>query len=100
VRDNAPGSDRTARLFRWRSESPARLDASGSGLPKGSLESADLDGDGSDELLLLRDGAIDLLTSSSGGTAEVRSIVEDDELGAPIGGPRIAWNAPARRTVR
>jgi hypothetical protein len=95
VRDNAPGSDRTARLFRWRSESPARLDALGSGLPKGSLESADLDGDGSDELLLLRDGAIDLLTSSSGGTAEVRSIVEDDELGAPIGGPRIAWNAPA-----
>ena len=33
-------------MFRWRPEAPARLEASGSGLPKGSLESADLDGDG------------------------------------------------------
>jgi hypothetical protein len=95
VRENAPGSDRAARLFRWRWESPERLDAMGSGLPEGGLESADLEGDGSDELLLLRAGTIDLLASSPGGTAEARSIVEDDELGTSLSGPRMAWDAPA-----
>jgi hypothetical protein len=94
VRENPPGTDRAARLFRWRSESPERLDPMGSGLPEGALESADLDGDGSDELLLLRAGTIDLLTSSPGGTTEFRSIVEDDELGASLR-PRLAWDARA-----
>jgi hypothetical protein len=95
VREKAPGIDRSARLYRWRSESPDRLEPVGSGLPAGTLESGDLDGDGADELLLLRDGKIDLVTSSEDGAATIRSIVEDDELGSVSGGPRVAWDTPA-----
>src|SRR5258705_11738529 len=43
VRDAALRIERNARLFRWRSEAPGRLEALGSGLPAGALESADLD---------------------------------------------------------
>ena len=95
LRENASSIDRSSRLFRWRTESPERLDPVASGLPAGTLESADLDGDGMDELLLLRDGGIDLVASSPDGTATIRSIVENEELGAVFGGPRVAWDAAA-----
>jgi hypothetical protein len=95
LRENASSIARTARLFRWRFATPERLEPVASSLPEGALESADLDGDGSDELLLLRDGSIDLLTSSPDGTVETHSIVEDAELGASTGGPRMSWDAPA-----
>jgi hypothetical protein len=95
VREKAPVIDRSARLFRWRTEFPERLDPLGAGLPAGTLEAADLDGDGVDEWLLLRDGRVDVVASSPDGAAEIRTIVEDEELGAVSGGPRVAWDAPA-----
>jgi hypothetical protein len=95
LRDSPSSNERKARLFRWRFETPERLEPLGSSLPEGALESAELDGDDSDEVLLLREGTIDLLTILPDGKAATRSIVEDLELGASIGGPRVAWDAPA-----
>jgi len=95
VRDEATGNARNARLYRWRPESPEQLEALGSGLPAGALESADLDGDGEDELFLQHDGAIDLVTLSSDGSSAIRPLIEDARLGTPCCGPRIAWDAAA-----
>ncbi len=97
VRDRSSANARNARLWRWRSESRDRLELLGSGLPAGSLESADLDADGEDELLLQHDGGIDLVTLSSDGSAGTRALVEDSELGPPCCGPRIAWDGTAAR---
>jgi hypothetical protein len=97
VRDASPGSARNARLYRWRSESPERLELLGSDLPAGALDSADLDGDGEDELLLQHDGGIDLVTMPSDGPAGIRALIEDPEMGEPCCGPRMAWDAPAAK---
>jgi hypothetical protein len=92
VRDAAASNERNARLFRWRPDIPERLETLGSDLPAGTLESADLDGDGADELLLFREGRIDLVTVSSRGEAKARALVSDEELGRSFGGPRLAWD--------
>lgn len=92
VRDTAAARRRDARLYRWRSEIPDRLELVGSGLPEGSLDTADLDGDGNDELLLLREGRIDVLTVVPGGQAETKVLVEDDLLGTACCGPRASWD--------
>lgn len=85
---------RDARLYRWRLDAPERLEFLGAGFPAGSLEAADLDGDGQDELLLQRDGGIDLVTIPAGGSAGFRALVEDPVLAKPCCGPRMSWDAP------
>ncbi len=95
VREAAASNDRDARLFRWRPESPERLEPLGAGLPAGALESADLDGDGTEELLLVREGKIDLVTISSDGSAGTRALADDGALGASLGGPRVSWDPRA-----
>ena len=61
----------------------------------GTLEAADLDGDGDDELLLLRRGGIDVVTPVPGEPAGLRELVADDGLGTSPSGPRLAWDEPA-----
>jgi hypothetical protein len=95
VRDSAPSSERDARLYRWRFDLPEQLEPIGSGLPSGTLDSADLDGDGQDELLLQHDHAIDLVTPSADGAWTSHTVVEDRLLGATCCGPRLAWDAAA-----
>ena len=95
VRDKADEPKRNARLYRWRSESPDTLESMGTGLPAGTLDAADVDGDGAEELLLLHEGGIDLLTPSSEGQAASRALVDEPLLGATCCGPRLAWDAPA-----
>jgi hypothetical protein len=95
VRDKAVEPERNARLYRWRSESPETLEPMGSGLPAGTLESADVDGDGAEELILLHDGTIDLVTMSSGAETSLRTLVKDPLLGTTCCGPRLAWDAAA-----
>jgi len=95
VRDKADERESNARLYRWRSESPDVLEPLGSGLPAGTLDSADVDGDGAEELLLLHDGGIDLLTLPSEGQAASRVLVDDPLLGTTCCGPRLAWDAAA-----
>jgi hypothetical protein len=92
VRETTPANPQDARLYRWRPEAPDRLAPLGSGLPEGALDSADLDGDGNDEQLLQHEGRVDLVTTSSEGSAETRALVEDAELGRSCCGPRGAWD--------
>jgi len=82
-----------ARLYRWLPGAPDRLELLGSGLPAGSLEAADLDGDGEDELLLVRDGEIDLVNVAAGGTVAAQPLVTDPSFRASCCGPRLAWDA-------
>ena len=95
VRAKADEPARNTRLYRWRSESPDNLEPVGSGLPAGTLDSADIDGDGAQELLLLRDGGIDLVTMSPEGQTATRALVEDPLLGTSCCGPRLAWDSAA-----
>jgi hypothetical protein len=92
VNDRARASRREARLYRWSSASPERLEAEGSGLPCGALDAADLDGDAQDELLLSHDGGIDLLSPSAGGAAVVRPLLAEPSFGVSCCGPRLAWD--------
>ena len=94
VRDRSEEPERNARLYRWRSESPEFLLPMGSGLPVGTLDSADVDGDGTEELILLRKGGIDLVTPSSEDLT-AHTLVEDSLLGATCCGPRLAWDEAA-----
>jgi len=93
--DAAGGAKRDARLYRWSVDAPDRLVAEGSDLPSGSLESADLDGNGEDELLLVRDGAIDLVSRSADGAATLRALAADASFGKSCCGPRLAWDDAA-----
>ena len=95
VRDQAEKPARSARLLRWRSESPDALEPLGSGLPDGTLDSADVDGDGAEELLLQHDGTIDVVTLSSDGSSAIRTLVEEPSLGTTCCGPRMAWDEAA-----
>lgn len=95
VRDKADEPERNARLYRWRSEAPDTLEPVGSGLPAGTLDAADVDGDGAEELLLLHKGGIDLVTPSSEGQTTTRALVEDPLLGTTCCGPRLAWDEAA-----
>jgi FG-GAP-like repeat len=97
VSDPDADRERTARLFTWRPEAPETLQPLGSALPAGSLDEADLDGDGVDELLLLRPGAIDLVTISPDGTVTTPNLVTDEGIGAACCGPRTAWDEAASR---
>jgi len=99
VRETTPANPQDARLYRWRPESPDRLDLLGSGLPEGALDSADLDGDGDDDQLLQHEGQIDLVTTSSEGSAETKPLVEDAELGRSCCGPRGAWDGFSEHDV-
>jgi hypothetical protein len=85
-----------ARLYRWTLASPPELAIVRSGLPRGSLDAADLDGDGRDELLLLREGAIDEISidpSPAEGDQALRPVVRDDALGLTRDDPRAARSA-------
>lgn len=95
VRKPVEGAEHDARLYRWRFESPERLEALEGGLPEGSLDAVDLEGDGEEELILQRDGGIDRISFGADGGATVGSLVRDAALGASHGGPRIAWDAAA-----
>ena len=95
VRAKADEPARNTRLYRWRSESPDTLEPVGSGLPAGTLDSADIDGDGAQELLLLRDGGIDLVTMSPKNQTATHALVEDRLLGTICCGPRLAWDSAA-----
>jgi VCBS repeat protein len=88
--DSQPTHD--ASLYRWRVASPEHLESLGSGLPSGDLESADLDDDGEDELLLVRDGRIDLVTASAQGPAEIHPLVVDSKLGVSCCGSCVTWD--------
>ncbi len=95
VRDRLEEPERNARLFRWRFESPEVLEPMGSGFSVGTLDSADVDGDGAEELILLRKGGIDLLAPSSEDETTAQALVEDSLLGATCCGPRLAWDEAA-----
>ncbi len=95
LRDSKELGDEHARLYRWRAAVPDRLELVASGLKRGTLDAADLDGDGEEECLLLREGRIELVTTSPGSSGRVRAIVTDAELGAPCCSPRIAWEDAA-----
>jgi hypothetical protein len=104
----APGEDRDAssgpaRLFRWRATHPAEVELIRSDLPSdGSLDAADLDGDGRESLLLVRPGAVEAVSLDGGGPA-TRRLIEDGEIARPSGDPvRIApaaGDAPIRAAV-
>ena len=93
VKKPVEGGGHQAQLFRWRFDAPDRLDPLGSGLPEGSLEAVDLDGDGGDDLVLQRDGELDKIAFASDGTPTIESLVPDKVLAPSVGGPRIAWDA-------
>ena len=95
VLDSKRDAKHDARLFRWRFEVPEQLEPLGSELPRGALDSADVTAEGADDLLLLREGAIDLLAPSAEGAWSARPLVVDDQLAWPCCGPRMAWDAAA-----
>jgi hypothetical protein len=95
VRDKAEDPAPNARLYRWRADAPETLEPIGSGLPAGTLDAADVDGDGAEELLLEHDGGIDLVTMSSDGQAAVKGLIDDRTLGTVCCGPRLAWDIAA-----
>jgi hypothetical protein len=84
-----------ARLFRWTPRAAEAVTLVQGGLPRGTLEAADLDGDGREELLLLRDGAIDELPQEipHAEAEAVRSVLHDAALGRTYGDPRAARSA-------
>ena len=59
ARKPVEGAGRDAQLYRWRSESPEQLELLGAGLPEGSLDAVDFDGDGNEDLILEHKGGID-----------------------------------------
>jgi len=75
--DTAPASVKN-RLYRWRPEAPETLETLSESLPEGTLEAADLDRDGEDELFLVRAGAVDRLRVDAGGTHAVALVADDD----------------------
>ena len=77
---HAPKSD--ARLFRWREETPERLDVVASGLPNARLEAVSLDG--VERLVLVRDGGIDTV----GDDGTVTPLVADREVTWTLGNAR------------
>jgi hypothetical protein len=98
VRDKPEEPRRDARLYRWRSESPDALELVGSGLPAATLDAADVDGDGAEDLLLRRDGGIDVVTVAPDGRAATRTLIDDPLLAwSSCCGPEIAWDAAASR---
>ena len=86
---------RNAQLYRWRFESPERLELLGTGLPEGSLDTVDLDGDGNEDLLLQRKGGIDRITLGDEGGVSVAPLAQDEMFPDVHGGPRIAWDPDA-----
>jgi len=68
----------TNRLYRWRPEAPETLERLADSLPAGTLEAADLDGDGEDELFLVRAGAVDRIRWDAGGARADTLIAADD----------------------
>lgn len=72
----------SARLFRWRVASGGTLELIGSSIPQGTLEAADLDGDGEDELLLLREREIDeiRLGATSDAKTSLVSVVAEEGI--------------------
>jgi hypothetical protein len=100
-RDTSCGVDRDAgstasdaSLYRWRQDDGERLELLASGLPHGGLEAADLDGDGAEELVLVRDGAIDeLKPAGATGAITAVTIVHDPAIAAAFGDPRAARSA-------
>ena len=88
---SAEGRD-LARLYRWQKERPDRVELLSSALPEGSLDAADLDDDGEDELVLTRAGRIDVVTISPGGDVATRPYLQDVAIGSTCCGPRATWD--------
>ena len=72
-----PGA--THRLYRWRPDAPETLEKLSDSLPEGTLEAADLDRDGEDELFLVRAGAVDRIRLDADG-ARVAALVADEDI--------------------
>jgi hypothetical protein len=82
-----------SKLYRWNPASPESIELVGSGLPRGTLEFADVDGDGADDLLLVRAGRVDRITGEP--TASARPLLADPALGASCCSPSFAWDPRA-----
>jgi hypothetical protein len=82
-----PRGAEDAKLFRWSLQSPDRLEPLPGAYPHGTLEAADLDGDGHDELVLLREGEIDEIAPASGA---LNRIVHEAAFGKALPDPRAA----------
>jgi hypothetical protein len=90
-----------ARLFRWRAAHPAEVELIRSDLPSdGSLDAADLDGDGLDELLLIRPGAIEALSVGGADGPATRTLIEDAEIARPFGDPVLVTPAAGDLPIR
>ena len=87
-----------SRLYRWNPASPETVEMVGSGLPPGTLEIADVDGDGADDLLLVRRGRIDRITVGPEGAA-AHSLLVDPAVGASCCGPTVAWEPRSLQDV-
>ena len=92
VTDCAVSRDKPeGRLFRWRANAPDRLELVRSQLPAGGLDAAARAGaPGVEDLLLVRDGAVDRLSTDRGAPKPSETIVRDAELGRAFGDPRLA----------
>ncbi len=94
-----------ARLYRWRAAQPDRLELLVGDLSSNDvLDVADLDGDGIDDLLLLRDGGIQRLVAAPGGGFSFQPMVADPTLEIGRGGVALAHGSaeidPALRVAQ
>lgn len=72
--DAKPRGD--ARLFGWNPDHPETLSALGRDLPEGAIDTADLDGNGVDEIVLFGEtGIAELLVDAEAGTTTVRELL-------------------------
>ena len=87
IEDSGASPPPAAKLFRWNLRAPDRFESLPGVYPHGTLEAADLDGDGHDELVLMREGEIDEIAVASG---TLKPIVHDPAFGNALPDPRAA----------
>jgi hypothetical protein len=93
VGPRADALKRDARLYRWSPGAAQTLDLVRSDLPQGALDAVDLDGDGAEDLVLLRAGGIDRVATEPGDRPATTTIAQDPDLGVRSGDPRVATGA-------